>query len=182
VFVPVAVGGGVRSVDDAGRLFSAGADKVAINTAALERPGLVSEISREFGSQAVVVAIDAKRRSGGIARWECFAYGGRKPTGVDAMDWAKEAERLGAGELLLTSMDRDGTRNGFDIGLTRSVSESVGIPVVASGGAGSLESMAEALLSGGADAVLAASIFHYGKFTVKQVKEFLMKKGVEARK
>jgi cyclase len=179
VFVPVTVGGGIRSVRDANRAFKVGADKIAINTAAIKKPGLVSELSKRFGRQAVVVAIDAKKRSN--EKWECFAYGGRKPTGIDAIEWAKEAEKLGAGEILLTSMDRDGTKQGFDVELTRRVSEAVAIPVIASGGAGSLQSIADVLMEGKADAVLAASIFHYKKFSIKQVKEFLIKKGIEVR-
>ncbi|MBN2067176.1 MAG: imidazole glycerol phosphate synthase subunit HisF [Candidatus Diapherotrites archaeon] len=179
VFVPLTVGGGIKSREDARGLFRAGADKVAVNTAALERPELVGEIAGMFGTQAVVVAIDAKKQS--KEKWGCFAYGGRKATGIDAIEWAKKVEKLGAGEILLTSMDRDGTKQGFDIELTRRVSEGVNIPIIASGGAGDLQSIADVLILGKADAVLAASIFHYKKFTVKQVKEFLEKKGVEVR-
>jgi cyclase len=179
VFVPVTVGGGIRSIRDANKVFKAGADKISINTAAIKKPGLVSKLSKRFGRQAVVVAIDAKKR--GNEKWECFAYGGRKPTGIDAIEWAKEAEKLGAGEILLTSMDRDGTKQGFDVELTRRVSEAVAMPVIASGGAGSLQSIADVLISGKADAVLAASIFHYKKFSIKQAKEFLIKKGIEVR-
>ncbi len=182
VFVPVTAGGGIRSVREASNLFRAGADKVSINTAAVENPRLIAELSKRFGSQAVVVAIDAKKKSEGSKQWGAFIYGGRKPAGIDTVEWAKKAERLGAGEILLTSMDRDGTKRGFDMELTRRVSGAVGIPVIASGGAGSLESMAAVLTTGKADAVLAASIFHYGKFTVKEVKEFLEKNRIEVRK
>lgn len=177
VFIPLTVGGGVRSVDDARKLLRAGADKVSVNTSAVSRPELVSELAREFGAQCVVVAIDARRSPGGF---EVYTHGGRKPTGLDAISWAAEVERLGAGEILLTSMDRDGTRDGFDLELTRRVSESCNLPVIASGGVGSLEHMVEGALEG-ADAVLAASIFHFGEFTVRQAKEALTAAGVTVR-
>ncbi|MCX6798997.1 MAG: imidazole glycerol phosphate synthase subunit HisF [Candidatus Diapherotrites archaeon] len=178
VFVPVTVGGGIKSVEDANKVFKVGADKVSINTAAIKQPKLVSELSRRFGSQAVVVAIDARRKG---SFWECSIYGGRKFTGIDALQWAKKAESLGAGEILLTSMDKDGTKEGFDLELTRAVSEAVNIPVIASGGAGSLESIAAALSAGKADAALAASIFHFGEYTPNEVKEFLAKKQIKVR-
>jgi cyclase len=178
VFIPFTVGGGVRSVDDARRLLRAGADKVSVNTSAVARPALVSELAREFGAQCVVVAIDARHASGG---WEVFTHGGRKPTGLDAVSWATEAEKLGAGEILLTSMDRDGTRDGFDIELTRTVTDAVGVPVIASGGVGTLEHLVEGAIDGGADAVLAASIFHFGEFTVAQAKDHLSARGLTVR-
>jgi cyclase len=178
VFIPFTVGGGVRSVDDARALLRAGADKVSVNTSAISRPALVSELAREFGAQCVVVAIDARRASNG---WEVFTHGGRKPTGLDAVSWAAEAERLGAGEILLTSMDRDGTRDGFDIELTREVADAVGVPVIASGGVGTLEHLAEGAIDGGADAVLAASIFHFGEFTVAEAKAHLVARGLTVR-
>ncbi len=230
VFVPITVGGGIRNVEDARAVFNAGADKVSVNTAAIKRPALIKEISRAFGSQACVLAVDAKRRyengqgkiavdakkryerragktmvetaqrpsearSGGLsaakpdshppgvtACWfECSIYGGREFTGKDAIAWIKEAEKLGAGEVLLTSMDRDGTKLGFDIELTRRVSEEVGIPVIASGGGGTLESFAEVFAKGKADAALAASIFHYNEFSVGDVKRYLRNKGIEVR-
>src|SRR5205085_4370985 len=169
-FIPFTVGGGVRGVEDARRLLRAGADKVSVNTAAVSRPQVVTELSEEFGAQCVVVAIDARRAPGGF---EVFTHGGRKPTGLDAVSWAAECQRLGAGEILLTSMDRDGTKDGYDTELTRAVSEACDLPVIASGGAGTLEHMAEAAVDGRADAVLAASIFHFGEFTVRQAKEHL---------
>ena len=177
VFIPLTVGGGVRSVDDARKLLRAGADKVSVNTSAVSRPELVSELSREFGAQCVVVAIDARRSPGGF---EVYTHGGRKPTGLDAVSWAGEVERLGAGEILLTSMDRDGTRDGFDLELTRRVSEACNLPVIASGGVGSLEHMVEGALEG-ADAVLAASIFHFGEFSVRDAKGALAAAGVAVR-
>lgn len=180
VFVPITVGGGIRSVEDAEMLFKAGADKIAVNTAAFANPKIISEIAREFGSQAVVIAIDAKKTSEGF--WECFSFGGRKKTGISAIEWAKKSEELGAGEILLTSIDRDGTKKGFDLELTKKVNDAVNIPVIASGGAGSLESIAEAFQKCDVSAVLAASIFHYKKFTVQQVKEFLAGKGFLVRK
>ncbi|MCU1463885.1 MAG: Imidazole glycerol phosphate synthase subunit HisF [Acidimicrobiales bacterium] len=178
VFIPFTIGGGVRSVDDARRLLRAGADKVSVNTSAVARPALISELAREFGSQCVVVAVDARRAPGG---YEVFTHGGRKPTGLDAVSWAAEAEKLGAGEVLLTSMDRDGTRDGFDIELTRAVTDTVGVSVIASGGVGTLEHLAEGALDGGADAVLAASIFHFGEFTIAEAKAHLAERGLTVR-
>jgi len=178
VFIPLTVGGGVRKADDVRRLLNAGADKVSINTAAVENPDLVSEASGRVGNQCIVVAIDAKRRAGG---WEVYTHGGRRPTGIDAVGWARRMESAGAGEILLTSMDRDGTRSGFDLGLTRAVSDAVSIPVIASGGVGNLEHLAEGVLSGRADAVLAASIFHFGEYTIRQAKEHMRSRGVEVR-
>jgi cyclase len=178
VFIPFTVGGGVRSVDDARQLLRAGADKVSVNTSAIARPALISELAREFGSQCVVVAIDARQAPGG---YEVFTHGGRKPTGLDAVSWAAEAEKLGAGEILLTSMDRDGTRDGFDIELTRAVTDTVGVPVIASGGVGTLEHLAEGALDGGADAVLAASIFHFGQYTIAEAKAHLAERGLTIR-
>src|SRR5262245_40237354 len=175
VFIPLTVGGGVRQVDDVRRLLNAGADKVSINTSAVTNPALVEETSGRFGSQCIVVAIDARRRDGGdaAAGWEVFTHGGRRPTGLDAVEWAQRVVQLGAGEILLTSMDRDGTRAGFDLELTRAVAEAVRVPVIASGGVGSLEHLAQGVTIGCADAVLAASIFHFGEFTVQQAKEYL---------
>jgi imidazole glycerol-phosphate synthase subunit HisF len=178
VFIPLTVGGGVRKIEDVRRLLNAGADKVSINTAAVERPDFVGEATGRFGSQCIVVAIDAKRVAG---RWEVFTYGGRRPTGLDAVEWARRMQALGAGEILLTSMDRDGTREGFDLGLTRAISDAVSIPVIASGGVGTLEHLAEGVLEGGADAVLAASIFHFGEFTVRQAKDCMAARGIEVR-
>ena len=178
VFIPLTVGGGVRRAEDVRRLLNAGADKVSINTAAVENPDLVSEASGKVGNQCIVVAIDAKRNAQG---WEVFTHGGRRATGLDAIAWARRMEAAGAGEILLTSMDRDGTRNGFDLELTRAVSEAVGVPVVASGGVGTLEHLAEGVLSGRADAVLAASIFHFGEYTIRQAKEHMRSRGVEVR-
>jgi len=178
VFIPLTVGGGVRKVEDVRRLLNAGADKVSINTAAVQSPELVVQASGIVGNQAIVVAIDAKRRGAG---WEVYTHGGRRETGIDALEWARRMERAGAGEILLTSMDRDGTREGFDLALTRAVSESVGVPVIASGGAGTLEHLAEGLRDGKADAVLAASIFHFGQFTVGQAKAHLRRRGIEVR-
>ncbi len=178
VFIPFTVGGGIRSVDDARRLLRAGADKVSVNTSAISRPELVAEIADEFGSQCAVVAIDARRAEQG---WEVFTHGGRKPTGLDAVSWAEEVAALGAGEILLTSMDRDGTRNGFDIELTRAVVDACNVPVIASGGVGTLDHLVQGATEGGADAVLAASIFHFGEFTVRDVKEAMAKAGVHVR-
>jgi cyclase len=178
VFIPLTVGGGVRKAEDVRRLLNAGADKVSINTAAVENPDLVSEASGKVGNQCIVVAIDAKRREGG---WEVYTHGGRRPTGLDAVQWACRMVSAGAGEILLTSMDRDGTRNGFDLDLTRAVSDAVHVPVIASGGVGTLEHLAEGVLSGHADAVLAASIFHFGEYTVRQAKEHMRGRGVEVR-
>jgi imidazole glycerol-phosphate synthase subunit HisF len=178
VFIPLTVGGGVRRVEDVRRLLNAGADKVSINTAAVQNPQLVADASGRYGAQCIVVAIDAKRSG---PRWEVFTHGGRRQTGLDAVDWARRMQELGAGEILLTSMDRDGTRAGFDLALTRAVSDAVGIPVIASGGVGALEHLAEGVLEGRADAVLAASIFHFGEFTVREAKEFMTKRGIEMR-
>jgi imidazole glycerol-phosphate synthase subunit HisF len=180
VFIPFTVGGGIRSVEDARRLLRAGADKVSVNSAAVDRPGLISDIAGEFGSQCAVVAIDAKRRAEGPG-WEVFVHGGRTPTGLDAVEWAARCESLGAGEILLTSMDCDGTREGFDIELTRAVTAAVGVPVIASGGVGVLDHLVEGVVDGGADAVLAASIFHFGEHTVAEAKEHLAAAGVTVR-
>ena len=179
IFIPLTVGGGVRSVDDVRKLLNAGADKVSINTAAVEEPELVSRASHRFGSQAIVVAIDARESQPG--RWEVFTHGGRKARGLDAVEWAREMTRRGAGEILLTSMDRDGTKSGFDIALTRAVSDAVGVPVIASGGVGSLEHLAEGVERGHADALLAASVFHFGEITVPEAKRFLAARGIEMR-
>jgi cyclase len=181
VFIPLTVGGGVRQVEDVRSLLNAGADKISINTAAVRNPGLVAEAAGRFGSQCIVVAIDAKRRGGPGAGWEVYTHGGRNATGLDAVEWALEACRLGAGELLLTSMDRDGTRNGFDVELTRAVSDAVEVPVIASGGVGTLAHLAAGILEGHADAVLAASIFHYGELTVRQAKQYMADRGIEVR-
>jgi cyclase len=179
VFIPLTVGGGVRKVGDVRRLLNAGADKVSINTAAVQNPEVVSDASGKVGNQCIVVAIDAKRRSAG--GWEVYTHGGRKPTGIDAINWAKRMEDAGAGEILLTSMDRDGTREGFDLALTHAVSQAVGVPVIASGGVGTLEHLAQGVLEGGADAVLAASIFHFGEHTVHQAKLYMRERGIEVR-
>jgi len=179
VFIPLTVGGGVRKVEDVRRLLNAGADKVSMNTAAVQNPDLVAESSAKVGSQCIVVAIDAKQTSPG--KWEVFTHGGRNNTHLDAIEWAQKVASLGAGEILLTSMDRDGTKNGFDLALTRGVSEAVGIPVIASGGVGNLQHLADGVTEGKADAVLAASIFHYGEYTVKQAKEFMRSRGIEVR-
>jgi cyclase len=178
VFIPLTVGGGVRRVEDVRRLLNAGADKVSINTAAVQTPQLVADASGRYGAQCIVVAIDAKRSGAG---WEVFTHGGRRQTGLDAVDWARRMQELGAGEILLTSMDRDGTRAGFDLALTRAVSDAVDIPVIASGGVGTLQHLAEGVLEGRADAVLAASIFHFGEFTVREAKEFMARRGIEVR-
>lgn len=178
VFVPLTVGGGIRTVEDVRELLLAGADKVAVNTAAVTDPGFVSRAAGRFGSQCVVVAVDARRNGGG---WEVFTHGGRKPAGLDALEWARRTEELGAGEILLTSMDRDGTEDGYDLELTAAVSSAVGIPVIASGGAGRLEHLLEAVERGRADAVLCASIFHYGKHSIGEAKEFLSENGVAVR-
>src|SRR5438046_5872438 len=178
VFIPLTVGGGVRKVEDVRRLLNAGADKVSINTAAVHSPDLVRDASSIVGNQCIVVAIDAKRNGLG---WEVYTHGGRRATGLDAIDWAKRMQAAGAGEILLTSMDRDGTRDGFDVALTRAVSEAVGVPVIASGGAGKLEHLAHAVLGGKADAVLAASIFHFGEFTVGEAKQHFKTRGIEVR-
>ena len=179
VFIPLTVGGGVRAVADVRRLLNAGADKVSMNTAAVNDPDLVFNAASKVGSQCIVVAIDAKQTAPG--RWHVFTHGGRNDTGLDAVDWAKRVEMLGAGEILLTSMDRDGTRNGFDLALTRTVSDAIGIPVIASGGVGTLQHLADGVTEGRADAVLAASIFHFGEFTVRQAKEYMAARGIEVR-
>jgi cyclase len=178
VFIPLTVGGGVRKVEDVRRLLNAGADKVSINTAAVQNPELVREASGIVGAQAIVIAIDAKRRNGS---WEVFTHGGRKPTGLDAVEWAKRMTEAGAGEVLLTSMDRDGTRAGFDLGLTRAVRDAVRVPLIASGGAGNADHFADGVLAGGANAVLGASVFHFGDLTVRQVKERMRDRGIEVR-
>ncbi len=178
VFIPLTVGGGVRKVEDVRRLLNAGADKVSINTAAVQNPELVREASAKVGNQCIVVAIDAKRRGEG---WEVYTHGGRTRTGLDAIEWAIRMQAAGAGEILLTSMDRDGTRDGFDLDLTRAVADAVGIPVIASGGVGSLDHLAEGVLFGRADAVLAASIFHFGEYTVREAKEHMRDRGIEVR-
>jgi imidazole glycerol-phosphate synthase subunit HisF len=180
VFIPLTVGGGVRRVEDVRRLLNAGADKVSINTAAVQNPDLVREASDKVGNQCIVVAIDAKRSADG-ASWEVYTHGGRKPTGLDAVQWAQRMMEAGAGEILLTSMDRDGTRDGFDLELTRAVSEAVGVPVIASGGVGTREHLAQGVLEGKADAVLAASVFHFGEFSVREAKEHMRLRGIEVR-
>jgi imidazole glycerol-phosphate synthase subunit HisF len=179
VFIPFTVGGGIRTAADARRMLRAGADKVGVNTAAVERPELIAEIANEFGAQCAVCAIDAKRRGPGA--WEVYLHGGRTPTGRDAMAWAAEAASLGAGEILLTSMDRDGTRDGFDLELTRAVADAVGVPVIASGGVGTLDHLADGILEGGADAVLAASIFHFREHTVAEAKGVMRSRGIIVR-
>jgi imidazole glycerol-phosphate synthase subunit HisF len=178
VFIPLTVGGGVRRVDDVRRLLNAGADKVSINTAAVQDPELVREASRIVGCQCIVVAIDAKRKGDS---WEVYTHGGRRTTGLDAVQWAKRMTDCGAGEILLTSMDRDGTRDGFDLPLTRAVADAVSIPVIASGGVGTLGHFAEGVLEGHADAVLAASVFHFGDFTVREAKQYMQARGIEVR-
>jgi cyclase len=178
VFIPLTVGGGVRQVGDVRRLLNAGADKVSINTAAVQNPDLVRQAADIVGCQCIVVAIDAKKDRKG---WEVFTHGGRKATGLDAVDWARRMEKAGAGEILLTSMDRDGTREGFDLELTRAVADAVGVPVIASGGVGAVEHLAEGVLEGHADAVLAASVFHFGDFSVRAAKEHMRSRGIEVR-
>ena len=179
VFIPLTVGGGVRTVDDVRRLLNAGADKVSINTAAVNNPQVVADAAHKVGSQCIVVAIDAKQVAPG--KWEVFTHGGRNRTGLDVVEWAQRIASLGAGEILLTSMDRDGTKNGFDLGLTRAVSDAVSIPVIASGGVGSLDDLADGVTVGRADAVLAASIFHFGEHTVRDAKELMRARGIEVR-
>jgi cyclase len=182
VFIPLTVGGGIRAVEDVRRMLNAGADKVAINTAAVFNPDLITEAADKVGSQCIVVAIDAKQvEDGANPRWEIFTHGGRKPTGLDVVEWAQRMARNGAGEILLTSMDRDGTRSGFDLALTRAVVDAVPIPVIASGGVGSLDDLADGVEQGGADAVLAASIFHFGEHTVNQAKQCMAARGIEVR-
>jgi cyclase len=179
VFIPLTVGGGVREVADVRRLLNAGADKVSINTSAVTNPQLVQDAAQKYGSQCIVVAIDAKQTAPG--QWQVFTHGGRTATGLDAVEWAKNMERLGAGELLLTSMNRDGTKEGFDLGLTSAVSDAVGIPVIASGGVGTLQHLADGIHLGRADAVLAASIFHFGQHTVQEAKQYLHRQGIPMR-
>lgn len=179
VFIPLTVGGGVREVADVRRLLNAGADKVSMNSAAVQNPRIIAEASARVGSQCIVVAIDAKQTAPG--KWEVFTHGGRKNSGLDAIAWARQVECLGAGEILLTSMDRDGTRAGFDLELTRAVADAVGIPLIASGGVGNLQHLADGVTRGHADAVLAASIFHYGEYTVRQAKECMRQQGIEVR-
>ena len=183
VFIPLTVGGGIRTVEDIRTMLNAGADKVSINTAAIHNPELVREAAERFGSQCIVVAIDAKRVDDvdGLARYEIFTHGGRKPTGIDAVAWAEKMASLGAGEILLTSMDRDGTKNGFELGVTRAITDAVNIPVIASGGVGNLDHLVEGVTLGGADAVLAASIFHFGEYTVPQAKAYMAERNIEVR-
>lgn len=184
VFIPLTVGGGVREVEDVRRLLNAGADKVSINTSAVVNPQLVAEASDRYGSQCIVVAIDAKQVSvdaSGQPRWEVFTHGGRKETGLDAVEWARKMVSLGAGELLVTSMDRDGTKIGFNLGLNKAISDAVDVPIIASGGVGNLQHLVDGVKLGGADAVLAASIFHYGEYTVRQAKEYMREHGIEVR-
>jgi cyclase len=178
VFIPLTVGGGVRAVEDVRRLLNAGADKVSMNTAAVVNPQLVADASGRFGSQCIVVAIDAKRVGD---HWEVFTHGGRKPTGLNAVEWARKMVELGAGELLLTSMDRDGTKSGFDLELTRAISDAVDVPIIASGGVGNLDHLVDGVKQGGADAVLAASIFHFGEYSVDQAKHYMADHGIEVR-
>ena len=179
VFIPLTVGGGIREMEDIHQMLHAGADKVSINTAAVERPELVQEASSHFGSQCIVVAMDAKQAGG---HWEVYTHGGRQPTGIDALVWAKQMADSGAGEILLTSMDRDGTRDGFDLALTRAVVDAVTIPVIASGGVGTLEHLVAGILEGGANAVLAASVFHFGEFTIDQAKQHMAMQGIEVNR
>jgi imidazole glycerol-phosphate synthase subunit HisF len=182
VFIPLTVGGGVRKVEDVRRLLNAGADKVSINTAAVQDPQLIADASGHYGSQCIVVAVDAKRVPGpGPARWEVYTHGGRQPTGLDALQWGRKMQELGAGEILLTSMDRDGTRLGFDLELTRAFADALAIPVIASGGVGTLEHLVDGIVEGHANAVLAASIFHYGEFTVGEAKQLMAGRGIEVR-
>lgn len=180
VFIPFTVGGGIRTVDDMRVMLKAGADKISVNSAAVKNPELIREGAKKFGSQCIVLAVDAKLRAD-ESGWEIYVNGGRTPTGIDCIDWVKKGVGLGAGEILLTSMDADGTKDGYDIDLTRAVSEAVNVPVIASGGAGELEHFLKVLVDGKADAVLAASVFHYGKYTIRQVKEYLKRHGVEVR-
>ena len=183
VFIPLTVGGGVRALEDVRRLLNAGADKISMNSSAVANPQLVKDATDKYGSQCIVVAIDAKRVSaeGEPPRWEVFTHGGRKATGLDAVEWARKMAQLGAGEILLTSMDRDGTKSGFDLALTRAVSDAVPVPVIASGGVGSLQHLADGIRDGHADAVLAASIFHYGEHTVGEAKRFMADQGISVR-
>ncbi|MBP2626708.1 MAG: Imidazole glycerol phosphate synthase subunit hisF [Firmicutes bacterium] len=180
IFIPFTVGGGIRTVEDIRKMLKAGADKVSLNTAAIKNPNLIAEGAKRYGSQCIVLAVDARRS--GIDKWEVYINGGRTPTGLDVLEWVKQATNLGAGEILLTSMDSDGVKDGYDISLTRAVSEAVNVPVIASGGAGELEHFYDVLTLGKADAVLAASVFHFGQFTVGQVKEYLKSRGIEVRR
>jgi len=180
VFIPFTIGGGLRTIEDIRKMLRAGADKVSLNTAAVQNPGLIEEGALAFGSQCIVVAIDA--RQAGEQRWEVYTHGGRTPTGIDVLEWARKVEELGAGEILLTSMDRDGTKNGYDNDLNRTVSRAVSIPLIASGGVGNLEHMADGLTEGEADAVLAASIFHYREYSIEETKEFLHQRGIQVRR
>lgn len=181
VFIPLTVGGGIREVADIRRMLNAGADKVGINTAAVFNPEFVRQAAERFGSQCIVVAIDAKRAADREARWEIYTHGGRKPTGIDAVEWARRMVDYGAGEILLTSMDRDGTRDGFDLELTRAISDAVDVPVIASGGVGNLEHLVAGIRDGGADAVLAASVFHFGEYSVGEAKRYMAERGIEVR-
>lgn len=183
VFIPLTVGGGIRTTEDVRRMLNAGADKVAINTAAVFNPEFVKQATSRFGSQCIVVAIDAKRTNaeGAPSRWEIFTHGGRKPTGLDAIEWAQKMVAYGAGEILLTSMDRDGTKVGFDLELTRAISDAVTVPVIASGGVGNLQHLVDGVIQGGADAVLAASIFHFAEYSIEEAKQFMADQGVEVR-
>ena len=182
VFMPLTVGGGIRAPADIRRMLQAGADKVALNTAAILNPGLIDESARQFGSQCTVLAIDARRNPGGRSGWTVYTHGGRHPTSLDAVAWAREGVRRGAGEILLTSMDCDGTKNGYDIALTRAIADAVPVPVIASGGVGTLDHLRAGIVDGHADAVLAASIFHFGEFTVPQAKDYLARHGIEVRR
>jgi len=181
IYMPLTVGGGIRSIEDIRTLLRAGADKVSLNTAALERPDLIRDAAQRFGSQCIVVAIDAKREPGAPLRWGVYTHGGRRPAGRDAVQWAREVEALGAGEILLTSMDRDGTGDGYDLELTRAVSEDASVPVIASGGAGTLEHLRQGVVDGKADAVLVASMFHFGRHTIGEAKAYLRERGVDVR-
>ncbi|MFL6582685.1 MAG: imidazole glycerol phosphate synthase subunit HisF [Burkholderiales bacterium] len=181
VFIPLTVGGGVRAVDDVRRLLNAGADKVSINTAAVQNPRLIEDAAGRYGSQCIVIAVDAKRVLGPDRRWEVFTHGGRRPTGLDAIEWGRRMQAAGAGEVLLTSMDRDGTKAGFDIELTRAFSDALEIPIIASGGVGNLQHLVDGIVAGKADAVLAASVFHYGELTVYQAKQFMSQNDIEVR-
>lgn len=180
VFIPFTVGGGIRTVEDMRAMLKAGADKISVNSAAVKNPSLIAEGAKKFGSQCIVLAVDAKRKISGDG-WEVYVNGGRKPTGLDCLEWVRKGVELGAGEILLTSMDADGTKDGYDIELTRAVSEAVNVPVIASGGAGELEHFYRVLVEGKADAVLAASVFHYGKYNIREVKDYLKSRGVEVR-